>query len=364
MKNARSVMATAKEERAPTHDPGAKRRRVGDLTSLKQQQLTRDPRRASLDVSPGLCDDAQCANPLAVQSCILGVRLAHEHGHVLLDEMANGPGIVVKISRGKALHIAIQEVNTKTKRQKQPDSTHLVRAIKERKVTLRKEDRGNLLPLLPSGIHTRRVVGARVKEEDGLRRGRTEEGEEGGESETDGCGVVVGVVLRRAADVGEDGLVVSCGVGYRKFPSEGGVRSGEPTPRRIADVDDLVCLGLARPGTIESLEERCSIMVRPSSRDRLNAERCFNKEASSSQLPRHLDPTAPNASDPVRAYVLTRPSLIAGLSSPKMSLPVAEVKAGSPAMGRYSWSSVSLLAIRILAYGRIKQASVRVHCAW
>lgn len=40
-------------------------------------------------------------------------------------------------------------------------------------------------------------------------------------------------------------------------------------------------------------------------------------------------------------YVQTRPSLSAGLSAPKMSFDVADVNAGSPAIGKYSWSSVS-----------------------
>lgn len=47
--------------------------------------------------------------------------------------------------------------------------------------------------------------------------------------------------------------------------------------------------------------------------------------------------------------MLTRPALIAGLSSPKMSLAEAWVNVGSPPIGRYSWSSESSSASNFLA---------------
>lgn len=77
-------------------------------------------------------------------------------------------------------------------------------------MTLGDEDLGNLRPLLTSRINTSRVVSAGVEEEDGLSRRRTEEVEESGEIETNGLGVVVGVINGSASDAVEDRLVVGC----------------------------------------------------------------------------------------------------------------------------------------------------------
>lgn len=73
------------------------------------------------------------------------------------------------------------------------------------------ENLGNLLPLLASGVDSGRVVGAGVEEEDGLSGRRAKEIEEGRQVETDGLGVVVGVVDGSTSDAVEDGLVVGCG---------------------------------------------------------------------------------------------------------------------------------------------------------
>lgn len=75
-------------------------------------------------------------------------------------------------------------------------------------MTLEDEDLGNLLPLVASGVHARRVVGARMQKEDGLRRRRAKETKEGVEAESDRLGVVVGVVDGGASRGGDDGLVV------------------------------------------------------------------------------------------------------------------------------------------------------------
>lgn len=97
-----------------THDPGAECRGVRDLTPLHQQQLTVDPLRSTLDISAVRSDNVESSNTLSVQTGVLGVGLADEEGHLLLDEMANGPGIVVEVSRSESLYIGeiTNEVST------------------------------------------------------------------------------------------------------------------------------------------------------------------------------------------------------------------------------------------------------------
>jgi hypothetical protein len=65
--------------------------------------LTVDPLRSTLDVSTVRSDDVESADTLSVQTSVLGVRLADEEGHLLLDKVANGPGVVVEVSRSESL---------------------------------------------------------------------------------------------------------------------------------------------------------------------------------------------------------------------------------------------------------------------
>ena len=83
------------------------------------------------------------------------------------------------------------------------------------------EDLGDFGPLGSGWVYAGRIVGAGVEEDDGLERGGAEEGEVGGESESDRFRVVVGVFDRRAADVGEDGFVISCSLDSSAYYSTG-----------------------------------------------------------------------------------------------------------------------------------------------
>lgn len=70
------------------------------------------------------------------------------------------------------------------------------------------ENLGDFGPLRSGRIDTGGIVGAGVEEDNGLRRGGSEEGEVGGETESDRGWIVVGVFYRCTTDVGEDRFVV------------------------------------------------------------------------------------------------------------------------------------------------------------
>lgn len=182
----RKGVSAASGRREGTHDTSAEGRRVGDLAALEHAELTRKSLRSSFAFSSVLRDDVECPDALSVQSRVLGETLAHEERHASLDKVPHRPRVVLQIARREAL----------------------VRAVEEGVVLLGEEDVGNFLPLLACRVDTGGVVRAGVEEEDGLGRGGAEEGEVGVEGEADRLGVVIGVVDRRAADVGKDGFVV------------------------------------------------------------------------------------------------------------------------------------------------------------
>lgn len=211
-----------------THDSSAIGGGVGDLRSLQQVQLALETLRSALAVACVTCHHVERSDALPVQARVLGKRLAHEERHVALDKVSHRPRVRLEVARGKAL----------------------VRTVEEGVVTLGDKDVGNLLPLLLGGVDAGGVVRARVQEEHGLVGRGAEEGEVRGEGEANRRRVVVRVFDRGAANIGKDGLVVR--------------------PRRVRDVDDLVLGRLARPGTVEALEEESAQMVRARARNALD----------------------------------------------------------------------------------------------
>lgn len=77
-----------------THDSAAKGRWVGDLASLEHAQLAED----LLRLLAVLADNVEAADPLAVQTRVLGVRLADEEWDPLSDKVTDRPCIIVEIA--------------------------------------------------------------------------------------------------------------------------------------------------------------------------------------------------------------------------------------------------------------------------
>lgn len=202
-----------REREEGTHNPRTIGRRRRNLLPLNNQQLTLNALRSSLDVPRMGGNEVKSTDTLTVETGVLGVRLADEEGDLARDEVPDGPGVVVEVARGEALPSRRKSAHAREKGvdEGREGKTHLVSAIKESVVTLLLKDLGNLLPLVPCGVHPRRVVRARVEEEDRLARCGAKEVEELGEGESDVVGVVVGVVDGSETDRVEDRLVVRCG---------------------------------------------------------------------------------------------------------------------------------------------------------
>lgn len=86
----------------------------------------------------------KAASALTVQTEVLGERLGNEQFKALLDEVADGPSIAVKVTRSEAL----------------------VGGVEEGEVLLGPDDFGNFTPLGVRRVNTSRVVGAGVQQDD------------------------------------------------------------------------------------------------------------------------------------------------------------------------------------------------------
>ena len=134
-----------------------------------------------------LTHDGEGTNTLAVKTHVLGERLSKADVVALLDEVADGEGILVGVARGEAL----------------------VGHVEEGEVAGVSDSLGDLLPLLLGGINTSGVVSTGVEEEDATLRGGLDVGNHALEVEANGVLVVVPVLLDLEAGIGEDGTVVS-----------------------------------------------------------------------------------------------------------------------------------------------------------
>ena len=99
-------------------------------------------------------DEREGSNTLAVETHVLGERLAQGNVVALLDKVAHGKGVLVGVARGEAL----------------------VGHVEEGKVVLLLDNVGDLLPLLLGRVDTGGVVGAGVKQEDAALGGGLEVG--------------------------------------------------------------------------------------------------------------------------------------------------------------------------------------------
>lgn len=140
-----------------------------------------------------LCDDVvESTDTLAVETEVLGegLRNAHLHMGLLVEEVAHGPGVLVGGSGGETL----------------------VGGVEEGEDLLALTDLGNGLPLLLGGVETGGVVRAGVQKDHVAFLGV---GFQGGhhalEVERAGLGLVVGVGLAGYADEVPDGDVVGPG---------------------------------------------------------------------------------------------------------------------------------------------------------
>lgn len=133
-----------------------------------------------------LCDDGEGADTLAVETHVLGEGLGEADVVALLDEVADGEGVGVGVTRGEAL----------------------VGHVEEGVVALGLDDVGDLAPLLGGRVDTGGVVSAGVEEEDGALGGGLDVGDHALKVEADGLGVVVAVLVDGETRVVEDGAVV------------------------------------------------------------------------------------------------------------------------------------------------------------
>lgn len=85
-------------------DSSAECGRVGNLTALHEEELGRDALSATFDVASDRGDNVECADALAVETGVFGVRLADEQRDLTLNKMSHRPGIVIEVARCEALY--------------------------------------------------------------------------------------------------------------------------------------------------------------------------------------------------------------------------------------------------------------------
>ena len=131
-------------------------------------------------------DDGEGTDTLTVETHVLGEGLGQADVVALLDEIADGKGVLVDVAGSEAL----------------------VGHVEEGVVALVLDDGLDLLPLLGGGVDTGGVVGAGVEEEDGVVGGGLEVADQTLEVEPDGVLVVVSILGDLETGVTEDGAVV------------------------------------------------------------------------------------------------------------------------------------------------------------
>lgn len=160
---------------------------------------------------------------LAVEAEVLGERLGDAKLKALFDKVANGPGVVVEVTAGKAL----------------------VGAVKEGEQALLLHDLGNIGPLFPGRVDTCGVVGAGVEDDDAAFWRVVKGGREAVKVETAGGGMVIGVRGCREGSVLKDLLVVG--------PGGVGKENGLVLWARKELLEEA-CTGVERTGSGDSLD--------------------------------------------------------------------------------------------------------------
>lgn len=171
-----------------------------------------------------LGDNGEGTDALTVETHVLGEGLGQADVVALLDEVADGKGILVGVARGETL----------------------VGHVEEGVVASLLDGIADLPPLSLGRVDTSGVVGASVEQEDAALGGSLDVGEHALEVKTDGLRVIVPVLLDLEAGVLEDGAVVG--------------------PRGVGDVD---LLGAG----VESLEEGSTDPEGTSTRDGLGNDK-------------------------------------------------------------------------------------------
>lgn len=160
--------------------------RVADFASLQDGELRGYSPNCVLGVWAGAGDEMERTCSFSIESKVFGKGLCDAKFEALVDEVADGPGVVFEISRSETL----------------------VCAIEEGEVVPGSEDFCELGPLGAGGVYAGGVVGARVEEDDASFGGLFDGGTHAFEVEAFGLGGEVGVGFYGEVDVGEDLVVV------------------------------------------------------------------------------------------------------------------------------------------------------------
>jgi hypothetical protein len=158
--------------------------RVADLATLQHTQLAENP----VFRSGVHTNDMQSTHALSIETSILCKALTNKHGHAASSELANSPGIVVKVSRGETL----------------------VSRVKKRIVTSGKHDRGNIRPLFPGWVNTSGIMRARMQEEYRLGGSVVQHGDESLVVQTNSLRVIVRVFHRNKPNILQNSMMVNC----------------------------------------------------------------------------------------------------------------------------------------------------------
>jgi hypothetical protein len=185
-------------------------RRVTDLGTLENGQLTTDAGCSIGSVRTRTSDEVEATSTLAIKTEVLCVTLSYEHLEALLDEVTDSPSILVQIAGCETL----------------------VCAVEEGELGLALHERGNLLPLVLGRVDTCGVVCASVKQDDTAFWSLLYRLDHTLEVKTLGLSREVWVVLDGKLDIGEDLVVVG--------------------PCRVGNVDGL---GLGGRGVVELGQE-------------------------------------------------------------------------------------------------------------
>lgn len=125
-------------------DAGAVGGRVADLAALEDGELGCYAADCVLGVRAGAGDEVEGAGSFAVETEVFGEGLGDAELEALLDEVADGPGVVFQIARGETL----------------------VCTVEEGEVVFAADDLGDFGPLVMSGVNAGWVMGTSMEEDD------------------------------------------------------------------------------------------------------------------------------------------------------------------------------------------------------
>lgn len=167
-------------------DAGAVGGGVADFAALEDGELRGDSADCVFRVGARSGDEVEGARAFAVEAEVLGEGLGDAEFEALVDEVADGPGVVFEVARCETL----------------------VGAVEEGEVAFGADDFGDVGPLGAGGVHAGGVVGAGVEEDDAALGGGFDGGAHAVVVEALGLRGEVGVGFYGEVDVGEDLVVV------------------------------------------------------------------------------------------------------------------------------------------------------------